>query len=99
MASMSAGMDKIEALAFQAKIGADVRLDLVPLCPDAKIAEDVKKSLTDLLGKGRGSPMVPKELGDLFDIPIMANGSDVTASKTIKVSPLIKTYKQKGGNP
>jgi hypothetical protein len=95
-ASMSAGMDKAQALVFQAKIAADMRLDLVLLCQDAKSAEDVKKVVDGFLVMGRNNQMIPKEFSDLLDIPIKTNGSTVTASKTIRVSPLIQAYKQKG---
>ncbi len=98
-ANMFSGMDKAEALAFQAKIGSDVRLDLTILCQDAKSAEDMKKVIDGFLVLGRSNKQMPKELNDMLDINLKVEGANVTASKSFKVGPLIQTYKQQKGKP
>src|SRR5262249_49159729 len=93
-ANVLGGLDKAEALAVQTKGGSDVRLEVTILCPDAKSAEDMKKAIDGILVLSRGKQGMPKEFDDLLDIPLKVDGNKVTASKSFKVGPLLKAYKQ-----
>ena len=94
---MLSSLEKTTALAAQAKIASDVRIDLTLICKDAASANDIKKLIDGFLVMGRGNKMMPKEINDLLELHLKVDGNKVTGNNTFKVGPLIKAYKQQKG--
>jgi hypothetical protein len=91
-------------------VGADVDVSATALCPDAKTAEDIrdemKKGLEQVRGllalAALGGQGLPSEVTELLDLEAKVSGNNVTVTKTVKVAPLIKAYKEmekKAGKP
>lgn len=99
---------KINGFALQATVGSDVHYDLALLCPDAAAAGEVKTRIEGFLGDIQklingflalqgGNQAMQKEISDLLQLNLKAEGSKVTGGNTVKVGALIKLYKQQKG--
>lgn len=91
---MLSSLKKTKAVTVQIQVAADIRFDFALLCQDAATAGDVKKLLDGFLVMGRNAKLVPKEVSDLMELNLKADGNTVTGNNTFKVGPLIKLYKQ-----
>ncbi len=88
------GLTKINAVALQVQVGADIRYDFTLLCQDATSASDLKKVVDGFLTLGRNSPLAPKEVKDMLELNLKVDANKLTGFNTIKVGPLIKLSKQ-----
>jgi phage FluMu protein Com len=94
---MLSAFEKTNAVAMQAKIASDVRIDVTLVCKDAASANDIKKLIDGFLVMGRGNKTTPKEINDLMELHLKVDGNKVTGYNTFKVGPLIKAYKEQKG--
>jgi hypothetical protein len=82
---------------LQAKVGADVSLDLVVMCKGTGEAADLKRKLDEGTAQLQRLPGPLKDIGSAISIKASVNGKKVTATTDIKVAPLIQSIKKLGG--
>jgi hypothetical protein len=89
--------DKVDGFAIKVNVRSDIDVSFTALCADAKTADDVKKLIDAGLVKAKNEKSVPSGFADMLDVQVNVSGSNLTASKTIKVAPIIKAYKDQMG--
>ena len=92
--AMTQNFDRIDAVAAMVRVNSDVEVTLTAVCQDPKAAEDLRKIADGGLTAAKQNKTMPPEVADLLDISLSVSGSNVTASKTVQVAPLINLVKK-----